>query len=189
MSRIYRYPLADGFSTKLNPLEDLLIFTNGLRSMGYTSDLMRERHNITDSSLIRSATKSIKNYIDNANGLIEQAQVGPTRLSFLPLYYAILNLSKACICISGHEHRLHDNIYHGVTYDARGRLPSNFFQDQVCLKPGGVLPLLYDVLTQSSWISSNRELIRVGSLYPYITNISFEYNLILRSVNCPCSKI
>lgn len=179
MSKIYRYPQVGGFSTKLNPLEDLAILIDGLRSAGYTSDIMRERHGIHDSNVIRSATKSIKNYAENANGLIEQAQAGPTRLSFLPLYYAILNLSKVCICISGKEDRLSgDNLFHGAIYKAQRDLPRNFLNDTITIKPDGVLPVLYEVLTKSSWPYLERRgtPIKVGSLYPYIPGISFEYS-------------
>ena len=98
-SNFYRYPTIRLVGSPLDPIEDLLCWISGLNSIGYNSDILMEFHNFKNNKEIKESAKLISLFSNNAVGLIEQAYAGPSEMSFLPLYYSILNLSKIYIII------------------------------------------------------------------------------------------
>ena len=174
MKVISRYDQISLVSTPLNPIEDLLSWLAGLNSIGYTSDILRTVHSFSNTKEIHKCARLISLYTNNALGLTEQAYSGPSDVSFLPLYYAILNLSKVYIILSGREADLSTNRHHGATYDVASKSSRDLLTEAITLRSGGVLPLLYETLTgiRCSW---KKKPIRLRTIYPYIRGIGYEY--------------
>ncbi len=173
MTTILRYDKVSEVTTPLDPIEDLLSWISGLSSLGYTSDILRNVHRISDTREIKNCAQLIAVHSTNSIGLIEQAYSGPAIISFLPLYYAILNLSKIYITLSGRRQDLERNRWHGATYNPE-KSSRDLLTEQITLKRGGVLPLFYEVLTRSTW-GRNDIKIKLHDIYPRMLGISHEY--------------
>lgn len=116
----------------------------------------------------------------SAVGLLEQAYSGSPLLSFLPLYYAVLNLSKIFIVASGRLIALERNRLHGVVYNPKRKLSHDFLTEQLLIKNAGVFPLFYETLTGSRPKSNRRVLLE--HLVPYLRGVSHEYHHAYRKV-------
>lgn len=171
---IHRYDEYRSVSTFGNPLEDILVWLTGLNSKGFVTDILSERHHFSSARETAKASQLISIFATNAIGLIEQGFSGPIELSFLPLYYAIFNLSKIYIVLSGHMGYLLQNRYHGVRYPPNGRIDRDFLEEAVILKERGILPLLYISITGEDWRWEEREM-KLGSIYPFIFDVSYEF--------------
>ena len=172
MSFISRYNDLMLVSTHLNPLEDITSWIAGLNSTGYISDILRTTHGISRTNEIRNCAKSISMYARNSLGLTEQAFSGPPEVSFLPLYYAILNLSKIYIVLSGQRAALQVNRWHGAVYPTE-KNSRDLLTERVILKQNGVLPLFYETLTGvRGW---QEKKLSLDEIYPYIHDVSYEY--------------
>ncbi len=174
MTTILRYDTTEAVLTPLNPLEDLISWITGLRSTGYTSDILRVNHNITNKADIRQGSQLISLFSNNAVGLLDQAYAGPEEMSFLPLYYSILNLSKIYIILSGHMGLLATNRYHGVSYNPNQKTSRDLLTEEIVFKQNGVLPLFYWSITNEIWRFDKKK-IKLGDIYPYIFGISHEF--------------
>lgn len=173
MTIIARYEEIYAVSTPLNPIDDLMSWISGLASVGYTSDILRTVHKMTINARILSGARLISVHAGNTIGFLDQAFSGPPDVSFLPLYYAVLNLSKIYIIASGRANDLVNNRYHGASYDVSNSR-KNLLTDEIILREKGVLPLFYEVLTNQTWRWNNKH-IRLANVYPFIPGISFEY--------------
>lgn len=174
MPRIFRYDTHMGVVTPLNPIEDLMSWIAGLRSIGYTSDILKTKHNMTAKRAIQKSSQLISLFAENTLGLLDQAYSGPEGLSFLPLYYAILNLSKVYIVLSGNLRLLDSNRYHGASYNPDQKSSRDLLNEEVVLRKNGVLPLFYKSITNETWNFNNRK-IKLGDVYPYIFGITYEF--------------
>lgn len=171
---VFRYDGDSGVVTPLDPIEDCTSWISGLRSKGYTSDILRTVHGATKVKDIHDRADLIAIYSSNAVGFIDQAYSGPAEISFLPLYYSILNLSKAYIAIAGSQKLLITNRRHGVSYNTMRRPSKDILDDEVTAWTKGVFPVFYSIITGE--ILTNRDIsIRLRDIYPYITNIAHEY--------------
>lgn len=171
---IHQYDSHKLVFTPLNPIEDISSWIGGLRSQGYVGDLMKEIHGINKSSEISRGTKLTKLYSENALGLLDQAYSGPAEVSFLPLYYCVLNLSKIYAAISGRSSDLTKHRFHGATYHDRLKNSKCLHSDRIRLSENGALPLLYEVITGNSW-SWNGRIVKMSDIYKFVQGISFEY--------------
>lgn len=174
--RIFRYDEPQTVYTHHNPLEDILIWISGLNSRGHVSDLLQERHNLHRSTYLNRATQLISIFANNAIGLMDQGFSGPADVSFLPLYYAILNLSKIYIIAAGRMNDLKFHRRHGVSYDPRGISSRDLLNEEITLWEKGVFRLLYEIITGESW-RWKKKIINLRGIYPFIQDISHEYRL------------
>ena len=174
MTIIARYDEISTVSTPLNPIDDLMSWISGLASVGYTSDILKTVHKMAIRAQITSGARLISVHAGNTIGFLDQAFSGPPDVSFLPFYYAILNLSKIYIIASGRANDLLHNRHHGASYDV-SKSRKGLLTDEIILRGGGVFPLFYQVLTHQAWRWSNKP-IRLADVYPFIPGISFEYN-------------
>jgi len=171
---VLRYGEPEVVSTPLDPLEDIMSLICGLRSVSYVADILRSKHGVKEKKEIVSSSRLIVTYVDDALGLIAQAFSGPPEVSFLPLYYAILNLSKIYILMAGKRTQLERNRHHGASYPFEKR-SRDLLTEQIYLHPKGVLGLFYEVLTHGEpWISKSGRL-SMKEVYPFIYPISAEY--------------
>ncbi|MBN2287109.1 MAG: hypothetical protein JXI43_11725 [Tissierellales bacterium] len=175
ISDFYRYESFRTVHTPLNPIEDLICWISGLNSTEYNSDILRKIHNFQDKTEIKESSKNITLFANNAIGLIEQAYSGPQEVSYLPLYYSILNLSKIYIITAGLRNKLTENRYHGAKYDPNQSHQKVTINEHIEIKLNGMLPLFYFILTGKNLYNITRK-INLSEIYPYIPSISHEYS-------------
>ncbi len=174
MTRIGRYDDLNIVETQLDPIEDMTSLVCGLRSRGYCSDILRTKHGMSDDREINRSSETIAMYVENSAGLLAQAYSGPPEVSFLPLYYAILNLSKACVVFSGKRVALSRSRWHGAQCNPSGKSSHGLLTEEVELKESGALPLFYETLTGCKWNGTGMK-VRMDTIYPYIAGIAHEY--------------
>jgi hypothetical protein len=175
MTTVTRYNEHSLVSSPLDPIEDVTSWIWGLKSTGYVSDILSKVHGITPAPTVRLCAQMVAQFASTAIGLLEQAFSGPPNISFLPLYYAILNLSKIYIIAAGKHADLPTNRYHGASYDPLGKSSHDLLTEELSILPKGIFPLLYSVLVPGSVITHRRKL-ALSSIYPYIRGISHEYH-------------
>jgi hypothetical protein len=107
---------------------------------------------------------------------LEQAIHGPKEVSFLSIYYAMLNFIKAYIVIGPYGHELKVNRWHGVSYDANRSFVS-LDDDCILVKKKGTIPLFYHtVVGQDMFLHlGSQPKLKMGEIYPYIVDIRAEY--------------
>lgn len=172
--------------TRRDPFEDLCAWTRGLRSFHYTSDLLLENHKAATD--VKAATRAIAAHAENAVDYLDQAIAGPPDISFLPVYYALLNLAKIYVIASGRMSELRDQKLHGASYKAREEAAGELSEEQITVHPKGAIPLFYDVLAESPCPTTIRkvgETFQMGSIYPRVRFVSTEYREACPSARYP----
>ncbi|MBE0566133.1 MAG: hypothetical protein IH621_09265 [Krumholzibacteria bacterium] len=172
MSAIYRYNKQETIVSPLDPIEDLMTWIEGLQGVGYTAELLKSVHGFRDKREIEISARSISALATNALNLLDQAYSGIALVSFLPLYYAISNLSKIYIVTAGLRTTLARQKRHGANYDVDKKRSHSLLNENVNIHTQGVFPLFYSVLTGQS-ISCKRK-ISLKSFYPFISPIEHE---------------
>lgn len=172
---LHRYPEYHIVISRLNPLEDICCWIQGLKSISYLKELARAKHGISGSELKKYGRLACS-FVEIATEYLDQAFGGPSSVAFLPLYYAFLNLSKACIVLGPYreelpKHRLHGASYPGAEKDSRG-----LETEEILLHPRGTIALLYKTLTDGLEVKRRR--ISLSRIYPYILDIEAEYRMI-----------
>jgi len=169
---IFRYDSTTTIFTESNKLDVYVNSLLGLRSKGFTSDILRTVHNQSQTNEIKQNAGLICNFAENTAGFLQQAFAGPVEVSFLPLYYAILSLSKIYILLRGKRTELLRNGYHGASF---GNKPcQNILNADIALKQGGIIPLFYETITSSKFSGPDLN-VKLGELLPYIKGISNEF--------------
>lgn len=177
---ILRYDKTVQVVTTLNPIEDLVNWISGLRSAGYTGDIVRSIHAVGSTGRkIKKEAERISQLAMNAVGFLEQAYSGPADVSFLPLYYAVLNLSKAYIVFSGKKAVLDVQRRHGASYNPSAKASHDLLTERVSLWPQGALPLFYETLTGHDWSKVSKTL-KMRDVYPYVPRVTHEFGVAYR---------
>jgi len=127
---------------------------------------------------VNERSKAVANFVQVALQYLQQADNGPKEISFLPLYYALLNLSKAYIAIGPYGHELDQNRWHGASYDI-GKNAGSLSDDFISLDNTGVIPLFYQTLTGESVVKpANKKLdVKVRDFYSRIYGLTLEYKM------------
>lgn len=171
---VYRYDGVQSVITPLNPIEDLSSWISGLKSHGYVSGILNSIHG-TSNKEARIQARLISTYSQDALGFLEQAYSGPPQVSFLPLYYAVLNLAKIYIIIRGGRLDLMKHRSHGASYDRKRVRHGDLLEERVVLHSSGSAPLFYQALTNEVYTRSKPLTVRLENIYPFIRGISFEF--------------
>ena len=140
----------------------------GLRSEEYVKSVLVAKHGLSEGEASNIA-QQVGHHAINAVGFLRQAYAGPVELSYLPLYYAVLSLSKVYILCSSGVEALRDNPRHGASFP-----PSQLcspLNHTISIWPNGIFPLFYQVLTgrKPEW-----EKIDVGTLIHLVPCIESE---------------
>lgn len=177
--QIYRYPETTDVTSSLSPLDDMLCWVEGLTSAKYVKDLLLSKHNLTGNLSITERSDYVSKSVGVACQYLEQAQKGPKEVSFLPLYYAILNLLKSYIVIGPYGHQLNSNRWHGASYN-----PNNNFQslddEEITIQKNGAIQLFYHTVVGQSIFNKIKHplTLKMRDIYPYIVDISAEYAMV-----------
>lgn len=171
-----RYDLIRTVRSKLDPIEDFLNWVAGLRSNGYVSDLLKDIHGFSVSNEIRKASKAITAHAENTVNLFEQGFSSPKDVSFLPLYYAMLNLAKIQIIFFGNYNQLATQRTHGASYNPNKKISKDILNEEIKLWHNGAIPLYYYSVTKEKLIKRGKSsIIKLADIYPYIRTVSHEY--------------
>lgn len=162
----------DAGTTHSDPFEDTVTIVKGLRSSSFTEGMLVARHAF-DKAKAKTAAREIGLHIEAATGLFDQAFSGPEDLSFLPLYYSLLNISKSYIIASGQGSALMSNQLHGASYPVLDPFTS-LLQEKIILWPAGVIPLFYSTLTGLVAPWSQKTPISLEAVYPLIYGVTYE---------------
>ena len=170
-----RYPEDQLVVSDQEPFSDVLDLLGFLCSRDYLGDLIVKKHKLTRQQS-KSRTTLIIPYIKIASDYIRQSLEGPKNISFLPAYYAILNLMKVYILLSPKYDDLKHNRWHGATYKIHSKDSKSILYEKITIKNSGTIPLFYESITGQK-IPRGDNHILIGEILPYVTGIEHEYNL------------
>ncbi len=170
----HRYPEYYLILSKLDPLTNVQTLLAQFQSLDYLKEILHSVHSLTNrESDIRA--KRIIPHLKSVLDYIDQTFSGPQGVTFLPAYYAILNMLKIYILCSPLHSQLNRNRWHGATYKAYAKNSHNLLTETVIIKPAGTIPLFYRLITGNTIYSDKK--IKMSDIYPYIPDISAEYTL------------
>lgn len=172
--RIRRYNRWSGVLTHLEPFRDLICWTEGLRSVGYVSDIICEKHLSRSRTEVKESARSISAHAEKSVQLLDQGLSGPPGVAFLPLYYAFLNLAKVYIVLANKRAQLEQERAHGASYQPRRKSSQSILTEEIELKQKGAIPLFYEALTGNR-LSERNLVMRLRSVYSFIPEVSHEY--------------
>lgn len=164
-----------------------MAWIRGLRSADYTADLLRQKHNLIDAKRNSKSTRAITAHAEYAVDFLEQAFSGSPRVSYLPIYYAMLDLAKIAVLCRGWLGQLHNQRLHGAHWSGISRASQDLLTDHITVHERGTIGLFYKAIvgqlwpksaqkdTSGNWISTYKRKIYLRDLYPFIASISFEY--------------
>ena len=173
---IDRYNETSVSASALSPFDDVFDWLGYLQSAEYVANRLAAIHGVAASNAkIRSA--KIASHAKYALQYIEQSITGPKPVAFLPAYYAVLNMSKI-ICLSGPYANEFSNQtrWHGASYNVGGKDSRSILTEEITLRSGGTLALLYKTITQGQELPRST-VIKMDSVYSCIPEISVEYEL------------
>ncbi|GEM_PF-5811267 len=184
MTKILRYGTEEQRSviyTPLDPLEDLRNMLSGLRSGEFVGAVLKKKHSLSARNAAYVA-KPIGHHAAKAVGFLQQAYAGPPDLSFLPIYYALLSLSKIYILCHFGKDGDGTGRRHGASFSADQN--SESLDSRISIWPDGVFPMFYRALTGTEPIW---ETISVGELLPLVPCLESELKIALEGATSLCN--
>ena len=173
--KLTRYPKEEVVVSSLNHFEDVIDWLGYLTANEFVVSLLCSAHGCAVDDAKRRAAKIIP-HAKYAVAYLEQVRTSPSAVSFLPAYYAILNLAKICILAGQYHFELtHHNRWHDAAYNVQAKDSHGLLTEQITLHEGGALALFYKTLTRIAL--TGRKKIRIGDLYPCILNVGAESSL------------
>jgi hypothetical protein len=121
--------------------------------------------------------------------LLEQAYSGSPRTSYLPIYYAMLDLAKVVVLCKGWLGDLHSQRLHGASWSGIDRVSHDLLTDHITVYERGAFALFYQALVgemwpksghkdkNGNWVSTYTRRIFLRDIYPYIASVGFEYEV------------
>jgi len=179
-----RYKDTNVVCSRLNHLVDVRCWIEGLTSANYVRKILQSRHRITGSMNPASKSKVISNFVNIACKYLEQAENGPVEVSFLPIYYALLNLSKVYVLIGPYCDELARNRRHGASYNPDKPMLL-LHRDYINLHAKGAIPLFYKTLVNEAIPTgtSTHQPVYMCDVYPYIVDVEVEYRMATKQVS------
>jgi len=172
---VHRYKDVQLVASNQDPLIDMLTFLSFLRARDFTIDILVGRHGLSSADA-KSRTKLIVPHVQVASNYLEQGAAGHADISFLSLYYGILNLLKVYVLIGPHHASLPSNRWHGATYNGMEKDSHSIATEIITIKKGGVIPLFYKTIVGKALTTSELE-IRIGDVLPFVSGVTHEYAL------------
>ncbi len=158
----------------LDPLTDLVTWLEYYSSVDYVTGLLTERHKVALAPA-RQRARSVKPHARLAREYVDQALTGPHDVSFLPLYYGMLNLLKVCVLFGPYHARLPSNRRHGASYDGYAKNSQSLLTETVTLHPEGTIPLFYQTITGMR--VARRRSVQLSDVYPFLLGVGAEYQI------------
>lgn len=172
---LQRYEQDELVTSTQNGFSDLLDWLQFLHAKEYLLAVLQGVHGLSNADALKRCAKIVP-HVRVAAAYVRQSLDGPAEISFLPAYYAILNLMKVYVLL-GHRHAdLSRNRLHGATYDPQGKDSRSILTEEIVLKDGGVFPLFYETVCGKRLPKRNLSL-RVGDFLGCVSGTTFEYSL------------
>jgi hypothetical protein len=168
-----RYGGRRGLLSHRDPFDDLVLQLEFLSATKYVVDIMQEKHGVGKQDAIARAPK-VAAHVRLAIAYLEQATTGPAIVSFVPCYYALLNLVKIYILFGDKHSLLAVNRHHGASYNPSGPLSRNLDAESIAIFSKGAIPLFYESIVGKPL--GNAVKLRLGEVYPYILDVSAEWS-------------
>jgi hypothetical protein len=154
---------------------DLIDWLGFLCAREYLIELLKNTHGL-GISVAKVRADQIVPHVRIAVAYIRQSLDGPDDLSFLPAYYAILNLMKVYVLLGPRHADLKNNRLHGVTYFVGGKDSHTILTEEIRLLRKGVLPLFYETVTGNPLPGGSLKL-KIRDFLKYVAGVWFEYSL------------
>lgn len=135
-----------------------------------------DRHgmNLQDA---RETAKVARGYIDVACNFVEQSYGSSELVAFLPLYYSMLNFTKA---YAAFRPSLRSQIamqrYHGLAYLSVQQNKRNLLSEEIKIHQTGVFSLLYEAITGHP-LPPVKPVWEMREFYPFVSGITAEYEM------------
>jgi hypothetical protein len=172
---LQRYDQDEIITSSQSGFVDLLDWLGFLCAREYLIELLKNTHGLS-ISVAKNRADQIVPHVRIAIGYIRQSLDGPDDLSFLPAYYAILNLMKVYVLMGPRHADLATNRSHGVTYAVGGKDSHSILTEEIRLRRTGVLPLFYETITGKPLPGGTLKL-KVRDFLKYVSGVWFEYSL------------
>jgi len=169
--------------SNLHRLDDALDVVTFLTAESFVAKKLIDRHRKSQSEA-NFLSKRIVAHARIAGKFARLSLASEPAISFLPAYYAILNLAKVC-CLAGKyssEFTQHSR-WHGATYNTQSMGVRALLTDSVTVKKGGALALFYKTLTNQD-IEKDR-LFKLRDVYPLVPGVSSEFEIVSGSLQSP----
>lgn len=173
MNCFHRYPNLERVTTHLDPFDDVIDFLRALTSSEYFAEIAR-MHPGAQGGSVRTLASEGTSYARLAMDYIDQAYSSSSRVAFLPLYYALLNICKLYVVLGPHRANLSDQRHHGVSYRTAGKESRGLLTEEIRLMNRGAIPLFYKTITGKALQNVT---VSMSDIYPYIIPISAEFTL------------
>jgi hypothetical protein len=178
-TQLFRYDYPQSSTSMREPLIGIFTWVKSMRSRAYAEDVIREKHAMTRSALrtVQARAEAARAHIILACDFIDQALGGHETVSFLPLYYGLLNLAKTIVLLGPYADQLRAQPRHGVSL-VPPKLSPDLFTDTIQLWQNGAISLFYKTIVGApppAAPSQNHLNVRLGDVYPYISDIGAEY--------------
>jgi hypothetical protein len=172
---IFRYDSIKIVRSRLNPLSDFCTWFAGLRSKGLVADLLKETHGFSDRNKIRRASNAVATHAENAVNLLGQGFSGLPDVSFLPIYYALLNIAKIYVILRDRQSELENQRWHGASYNPKSS--RDLLTEEIKLYSKGAIPLYLNTITNQTFTAKRNQIsIKMKDIYPFIRSISHEFS-------------
>jgi len=178
--RVLRYRNSVENATLRDPLQDLIVSTEFLLAPEYVAEVLVTKHGVAAKDAVKRAQRVVA-HIKPALAYLAQAFAGPADVSFLPLYYALLNLMKVYILFGPKHNQLNQNKWQGAYYDVYRKASQSLRTEEIVLHDRGAISLFYETITGYS--IRTRRTIRIGDVYPYIQDVGAEWHLAYHQQN------
>ncbi len=173
---LLRYPERFSIFTRLDAFTDMTTLVESLTSKSYLADIVHHRHpNLIEFSPSQYA-KQCQPYIRLALQYIDQCITAPHDTSFLPAYYAMLQLIKVYIVLSSNNSLLPDNMWHGVSHKGAEKSSRTVLTECIYLREKGAIPLWYTTVTGTALRRTRR--LSIADLLPFLPYAGAEYALV-----------
>ncbi len=163
-------------STPLSRFDDALDMISLLTVPEVVTKILRESHGVP-AQRSKEIVKRISQHANTANLYSRLCLSSEPEISFLPGYYAILNLLKI-VSFCGPYRTQFDNHsrWHGATHNFRDKRSRSLLTDEIRVRKGGALALYYKTLTDVEIVKDHK--ISLERVYRDISCISAEYTYI-----------
>jgi len=177
---IYRYGNQPHIvHTRGNPLDDYISLISSLRGKSVIADYLRNKHSFTDASEIEATSRAISSHLEYALILLDSGLKQPAEISFLNLYYAMLNLAKIMIHFGGKGKQLAGERWHGAFYRNDTNTRPSIIADNINIGKNGAILLLNEVIHGSRTLIQEK-VINIVDIYSNILAIGYELSHITK---------
>lgn len=172
---VHRYKEVQLVASNQDPIADAKTWLSFLHARDFTTDVLVSTHGLSSSDA-KLRAKEIVPHAQVASRYIDQGLDGPAEISFLSLYYGILNLLKIYVLIGPHHSSLPANRWHGATYNGLDKDSHSIATEVITIKKGGVIPIFYKTVT-GKVLTANQLPIKIRDVLPFVSGVSHEYEL------------